>query len=58
MKLVVLRNYVALKDVGLVPSGTGQQENSRHLKYLVSVSGRGESLLCRKMGGHLVGVTR
>ena len=50
---VVLRDYVALEDVGLIPSGMDQQENSRRLKYLVSVGGRGESLFCRKWLGIL-----
>ena len=51
----MLKNYVALKDVGPVPSGTGHQENLRHLKHLVSVSDRGreKGALCKKMGRHL-----
>ena len=38
LKIVVLRNYIALKEVGPVPSGMGQQEGLRHLKHLASVS--------------------
>ena len=51
-KIVVLKNYVALKDVGPVPGGTGHQENLRHLKHLVSVSDRGrkKSAVCKKNG--------
>ena len=37
----MLKNYVALKDVGPVPSGAGHQENLKNLKHLVSISDRG-----------------
>ena len=58
--MIVLKNYVALKDVGPAPGGTGHRENLRHLKHLVSVSDRGREKVrsVKRIGRHPAGAER